>query len=918
MKNLMKKFILIYFILFWGSAFAQPFTTVQGATVGSLVTGVLVGPGITVGPVTSTGGANQFGKFRNGLARIGLDSGMVLTTAALPAGTSTGMNTPSATFWGTTGTNITTYPLIAALVGTTINNVAAMQFTFVPLGDSIKFKYVFASEEYNEYVNSINDGFGFFISGPRPGGGFYVDQNIAIVPGTLTTPVTINNVNNGNAFGCTFGPCTNCAYYNDNLCAGSPTITNFCFDGFTDPLTARAAVIPCSTYTLKFAIANAMDQAFQSAVFLEARSFGTNFVLTATNNTVGAVPTTIYENCGTVTLDITRTTNLTESQTVYLTYSGTALNGIDVTTLPATLVFAPGATTVSLTIDPINDGITEILETLIINASASNCVGGSSSSITFNIIDFDPLTLNIPQDTMVMSCTGGTITATSTGGVPPSKIRWNSGPWLPNIAANQTTTWTGTASEWVVVSAVDTCGNILVDSVFIKYIEPEFVGYSFTPTITTGIEGCKNPEFIINRTENITLNKTYPISITGTALNGVDFTTILDSVIFTAGSSSTTFIVDALSDLLVEGTESITFSVNDTLCDGTLIPLSHTVYIKNREDISLEVGADKLIDCPRSNQLLSPIISGGYGTLTYIWSSGQTTANISVLPSDTTIYLLTVTDSCLYTATDSLIVNVVQDPNADFNYPNLLYCVPSEVSFTNLSTPGSGTILNYVWNFGDGNTSGMPNPTHEYVIHNTYDVQLIVTNSYNCVDTISQIVNIYPTPSGVPIVNPQNPTTLNPTVSIKDLGLNNTSWVWEIDNSSFTTQSFIYTFSGAGEYPGILTVTNQHGCVDTTNFTVIVSEETSLFIPNTFTPNGDFLNDLFIINGFNLVYVEITIYDRWGKEIFFSDKIEKAWGGYLDAGETVKAPIGVYAYRVYAIDTYGKEFLHLGQINLLR
>ena len=116
----------------------------------------------------------------------------------------------------------------------------------------------FASEEYPEYVNQFNDVFAFFISGPGitgpyssptgfPGG----SANIALLPGT-TTPVTINNVNNGDNdcfSGGPSGPCVNCAFYVDN-CNG----TTVEFDGFTTKLEAKIPVNPCQTYHLKLAI----------------------------------------------------------------------------------------------------------------------------------------------------------------------------------------------------------------------------------------------------------------------------------------------------------------------------------------------------------------------------------------------------------------------------------------------------------------------------------------------------------------------------------------------------------------------------------------------------------------------------------------------------------------------------------------
>ena len=98
------------------------------------------------------------------------------------------------------------------------------------------FRYVFGSEEYNEWVGwfSFNDVFGFFITGPNPMGGQYLNKNIAIVPGTENIPINILNINNGFSIPGVIpdGPCTNCEYYADNT--GGLSLQ---YDGFTTIMT---------------------------------------------------------------------------------------------------------------------------------------------------------------------------------------------------------------------------------------------------------------------------------------------------------------------------------------------------------------------------------------------------------------------------------------------------------------------------------------------------------------------------------------------------------------------------------------------------------------------------------------------------------------------------------------------------------
>nr|WP_281250717.1 choice-of-anchor L domain-containing protein [Hydrococcus rivularis] len=130
-----------------------------------------------------------------------------------------------------------------------------LEFEFESAGGDLFFDYVFASEEYNEFVNSIfNDVFGFFLDG----------VNIALIPGT-STPVAINNVNSG----------SNSAFYNNNDPSdlGTPTPFNIQYDGFTKVFTAKALGLTPGKHKIKLATADTGDRILDSAVFIKASSF---------------------------------------------------------------------------------------------------------------------------------------------------------------------------------------------------------------------------------------------------------------------------------------------------------------------------------------------------------------------------------------------------------------------------------------------------------------------------------------------------------------------------------------------------------------------------------------------------------------------------------------------------------------------
>ena len=238
-----------------------------------LVQNVLLGAGVTATNITFTGSPNAKGTFNGSGSNIGLSGGILLTTGSI-------FNAPGPNNALNSGTDnsLPGDTTLAILAGTNTLDATILEFDFVPTTDTIRFRYVFASEEYNEYVcSNYNDVFAFFISGP----GITGQKNIALIPGT-STPVTINRVNKGvcginGAFhaGCDL---SNSVYFIDNE---NPAGTAVQYDGFTTVLTAQTNVIPCLTYHFRLVIADALDRTYDSGVFLEAGSFNSGATVNA-------------------------------------------------------------------------------------------------------------------------------------------------------------------------------------------------------------------------------------------------------------------------------------------------------------------------------------------------------------------------------------------------------------------------------------------------------------------------------------------------------------------------------------------------------------------------------------------------------------------------------------------------------------
>lgn len=231
--------------------------TVTTTNVAQDLANVLAGGGgVTITSATLVGAATQQGTFSGGLeAGIGIASGVILTTgnATLAPGPNSDDASGGQTFTGGDAD-------LATLVTDPVLDSNVLTFTFTTETGSLFFQYVFASEEYNEFVGSeFNDVFGFFLDG----------VNIALIPGT-TTPVAINNVNCGDT-GTDTG--TNCGFFNNND-LDSGAIFDIEYDGFTDVFTASATGLEEGReYTIKLAIGDVSDQILDSAVFLKAGSF---------------------------------------------------------------------------------------------------------------------------------------------------------------------------------------------------------------------------------------------------------------------------------------------------------------------------------------------------------------------------------------------------------------------------------------------------------------------------------------------------------------------------------------------------------------------------------------------------------------------------------------------------------------------
>ncbi|HNW98585.1 MAG TPA: choice-of-anchor L domain-containing protein, partial [Bacteroidales bacterium] len=584
-----------------------------------LVNNYLVSGCLETKNIKFTGNSAQIGYFTGGSSTIGYYSGLVLSSGNAKDAEGPNNVSNKQTSYGRAGDS----NIDAIVSPDKSNDASVLEFDFKPSSNTVSFRYVFASEEYNEYVNKFNDAFGFFLTG-----GSYTNKNIALIPGT-STPVTINNVNNGYraAPDKGTGPCTNCSYYRDN-CNGGLGYNVQC-DGLTTVLTATASVTACNWYHIKLVVADVGDDILDSWVFLEANSFtsGDGITLATANPTATDVS---YEGC-TSSIVFTRAdvTNTSSPISVSYTMSGSATNGTDYSSLSGSATIPSGETSVTVPVVALNDASTEGEELIILTVNSGGCpCSAVTLKDTIKLRDYTDVTANIVQaDQAVCSGTSLALTSSATGNL--LQYTWHSGSLTGPILthnANYTTPALASAINYYLV-VKDSCGNTASDNIHITISANSSIPTSATATPATICNGESSSLEVVGGTLGSGADWHWYKTNCGTGAVGTG------SPLSVSPTGTTTYYVRA------EGTCNTTGCVN--------------VTVTVNQPVTVDAGTPQTI-CSSSTVTLAGSIGGSASSAT--WSGGTGTYN----PDNTTlnaVYTPTAAEIAAGTVTLTLTTN---------------------------------------------------------------------------------------------------------------------------------------------------------------------------------------------------------------------------------------------------------------------
>jgi gliding motility-associated-like protein len=352
-----------------------------------------------------------------------------------------------------------------------------------------------------------------------------------------------------------------------------------------------------------------------------------------------------------------------------------------------------------------------------------------------------------------------------------------------------------------------------------------------------------------------------------------------------------------------------------------------TISVANDLQISLD---DLAQDCPDSTLVLeAPEILVGTAPFIYIWTRPDgTTENTETLvvsaSQGSAEYCVTVTDVCNLTTEACVDVIPYAPIPASFQIDEGIGCAPHTVTMTSDYTAYQN-LESMRWFSGDGaSTSVFGSYSFSYPNDGSFNPILELTDVNGCVyrDTLDQSIVVIPMPIADFIMTPEAPVLPETTVRFRDNSVNATSYQYNFSNlGSSLEPDAEFTFPDQrGIYNIELIAFNELGCSDTIRKELVIRDVINIFIPNSFTPDGDGLNDVWRVEGTGFVgqNFELVILNRWGQPVFQSTDPKVPWLGDMQGnGYYSQDSLYFYILKVQDIEN-DVRYEYQGHIVLVR
>ena len=821
--------------------------------------------------IQAIGNPKGIGYFENAEHILGMSRGVILSTGRVS--TAMGPNdVPDAQgdFNDKTGDAD-----LEQLADTRVYDVVGLSFEFVPVEKYVTFRYVFASEEYCEYVNSqFNDVFGFFVSGPGLDGEFEDNAINAAVLANTEDYVSINNINH----------LKNENFYVSNHLAGDDSRCGILFtpkplwgyieyDGFTTVLSTVIRVVPCERYKIKLVVADVGDHLFDSAVFLEAKSFS----LGGEVDIKVEAPirnTAVQEGCGESFFIFERTNpdRLINEMVlpVKISQNSTAIEGVDYEALPDTLIIPAGVSSYRLPVVTYDNPNQDADRKLILELNyGCNCLKSGAELVITELQPFEA----IPVDTVVCRNVFTEIDVGLKGGSPPFTFSY---PGQTNalqlgIFLNQDSSFQ--------VRIDDNCGQWDSVEVQLSTIDPpsaQLVGGGTTcegDSLPFELQIQGNPPFYFRQYVN--------------GIPGDSFFNVNNQIFSFYSKDEGIYTIEEFGDRICPGV--VMGSVDHQVSQIDLGP--------SIVEPACSAGSDGAIT-------LQP--AGGTPPYMYQWNDGNQSAQRPALTAGQ--YQVTVTD----------FNGCVKEENIGlYNYSAIQVtfepCLPQDLP---LNISGGFPPYQYSsdeQNFEDEIFFSRLNPGDS--------VWVTIADQNNCRAAFEFIMpfqnQAYVDSIGDFSIDIGKALNLSPKYFIPDNLLDTLYWSPPEQFSCFNCPAPHFIGVQTTDYQ--LTITDIFGCQQTQNGNIRVVPNPTFFIPNAFSPNGDAINDnwVFFVDTRQVQkLLDIAIFDRWGNRVYYvGQKTVEPEAAIWDGG--VQLP-GLYLYTATLELVNGDRQEVSGSVHLIK
>jgi gliding motility-associated-like protein len=362
---------------------------------------------------------------------------------------------------------------------------------------------------------------------------------------------------------------------------------------------------------------------------------------------------------------------------------------------------------------------------------------------------------------------------------------------------------------------------------------------------------------------------------------------------------------------------------------ATITPTSTTTFTvvgtnnACEDEITFEIFVKPIPTIQIANDTLfcrgnSIFLSANGNANSYQWENGIVNNSMYTPLQSDYISVIGELNDCF--VSDSILINLEEYPQITILTPYTEACTPMEVQFNAIITDA----VSQLWEFGDGTTSTLENPNHVYSSDGYATISLAATSSNGCTNSVvyDSLIHAVLPPVAQFTSDLQTIELDNSTVQFINLSTNANAYEWSYGDSIFSNiENPIFQFDIFNNQNVLIQLIAHASsfCVDTAYLVIEVKENELFYVPNSFTPNDDELNQTFkpiIFSGINFEKYNLKVFNRWGELIFESNDPIIGWDGTYAAFGPCKSD--TYVWKLTFETNEEQRQVHTGHVNLIK